>query len=89
MLRLHLHAVIMHGAHLIERQILREAEIEDRLDALGAEIIRHLVFGMITRLRIPDLLLLGKFGFTLERIAALRSPMRMNVENFHCAATAP
>ncbi len=87
--RLHVERVVVISAHLVERQILGEAEIEDDLDALGAEIIRHLLFGVVARLGIPHLLLQRQLRLGAQRIAALGAPVRMDVEDIHSAITAP
>jgi hypothetical protein len=39
--------VIVKRAHLFDRAEFRKPEIQDRLDAVVAEVLRHLSFGMI------------------------------------------
>ena len=64
--------VVVQRPHFIERAILGIAEVEDRADVRLAEIVCHFVLGVIARLGVPGVALLGQFLFGLQRIAATR-----------------
>ena len=51
-------SVVVHGPRFVERNELGETEVEHRAHVALAEVVSHLVFGRVLRLRVPRLLLL-------------------------------
>ena len=84
-----LEGVIVQRAHLLERTVLGVTQIEDGPHAAGAEVGRHLGLGVIARLRVPGRALLGELLLRLQRIAAPRSPVRMDVDDLHGRSLSP
>ena len=84
-----LEGVVVQRAHLLERTILGVTEIEDGPHAAGAEVGRHLGLGVVARLRVPGRALLGQLLVRLQRIAAPRSPVRMDVDDLHGRSLSP
>ena len=78
-----LEGVVVQRAHLLERAVLGVAEIEDRPHAAVAEVGRHLGLGVVARLRVPGRALLRELLLGLQRIAAPRAPVRMDVDDLH------
>ena len=81
--RLRLEGVVVQRAHLLERAVLGVAQIEDGPHAAVAEVGRHLGLGVVARLRVPGGSLLRQLLLGLQRIAAARSPVRMDVDDLH------
>src|SRR6185503_1398160 len=83
MRRLRLEGIVVQRAHLIERPVFGVTQVEDRAHTAGAEVGGHLSLGVVARLRIPGGALLGQLLLRLQRIAAPRPPVRMDVDDFH------
>ena len=81
--RFRLEGVVVQRAHLLKRAVLGIAQIKDGPNSAIAEVGRHLGLGVVARLRVPGGSLLGEFLLGLERIAATRSPVRMDVNDPH------
>ncbi len=84
-LPLHLERVVVQRLHLLERPVLGEAEVEDRPHAVIAEVLRHLRLGVVAHLRVPRLTLQRELLLRLQRIASLRTPVRVDVDQLHAA----
>src|SRR5580704_4336529 len=81
--------VVVQRPRLLERPVFGEAEIKDGAHGVGAKMRRHLALAMIGGLRVPGGALLGEFRFGLQRVAASRAPMRMQVDDLHDVALSP
>jgi hypothetical protein len=57
--------VVVERPHLIERTEFLKPEIQDSLDSVGAEVIRHLGFGHVVWFGIPSSTLLRELFFRL------------------------
>ena len=78
--------VVVQRPRLLERPVFGEAEIKDGAHVVGAKMPGHLALGMIGGLRVPGGALLGELRLGLQRVAASRAPMRMQVDDLHDVA---
>src|SRR4051812_20856804 len=63
-----------------ERLELGEAKIKYCLHASCAQVGRHLAFATVFHVRAPSMILQLKLLLRAQRIAALRAPVRMNID---------
>src|SRR5262249_37229024 len=85
---LSLKAVIVEGAHLLQRPVFGVAKIEDGAHAVRAEGFSHLGFGVVPRFQVPGRALLGQFLRRLQRLASPRPRVRMQLDELHDHALA-